>query len=286
MPSPILCAGSIALDTTRTPFHTAERVLGGSVSYFSLAAGFFAPVSLVSVVGNDFPKEHWDFLAGRKDLDLSGVQRSANEKTFFYDSSFGYDLGARTPNETQLNSLGTFQPAVPKAAADSCGFVYLATMPPSKQLSVLKQVKNCRFSAIDTIKFYLDTDRTELLKALAAVDCVILNDDEVRMLTGESNLLKAGPKGWGLGPKVVIIKKGEHGSLLFFGGAAYPFPAFPLEDLKDPTGAGDAFAGGFMGYLAKHGVGRDGLTSAQLRKAIAYGTVMCSFAVEDFSVNR
>jgi sugar/nucleoside kinase (ribokinase family) len=282
----ILCAGSIALDTTRTPFATAERVLGGAASYFSYSASFFSPVSLVSIVGNDFPKEHWDFLAKRTGLDLAGVQRSASEKTFFYDSSFGYDLGGRTTNETQLNSLATFNPVVPNSAAENSRFVYLATMPPQKQLAVLKSVKNCGFSAMDTIEFYINTEREALLKTIAAVDCLVLNDAEVRLLTKESNLLKAGKKIWDMGPKVVVIKKGEHGCLLFYHGAVYPFPAFPLEELKDPTGAGDSFAGGFIGYLAKHGVERDGLTPAQLRKAIAYGSVMGSFAVEDFSLKR
>ncbi len=281
----VLCAGSIALDTTRTPFFTAERALGGSASYFAIAASFFAPVSVVSVVGSDFPQSDWDFLEKRAGLDLSGVERSASEKTFFYDSSFGYDLGSRTTNETQLNCLAGFKPTVPPLAQQS-RHVYLATLAPGQQLSVLRQVKNCAFSAMDTIEFFINTERPALLKTIAAVDCIILNDSEARLLTGEGNLLKAGKKIWAMGPKVVVIKKGENGSLLFYSGAVYPFPAFPLEDLKDPTGAGDSFAGGFMGYLAKHGVERDGLTPSQLRKAIAYGTVMGSFAVEDFSLNR
>ncbi|MFH2106952.1 MAG: PfkB family carbohydrate kinase [Candidatus Micrarchaeota archaeon] len=279
--SSITCSGSIALDITRTPFHIAEMVLGGAASYFSLAASFFAPVSISSIVGTDFPNEHWEIFKQRN-IDTSGVEIKAG-KTFHYDSSFSYDLYKRTTLKTELNVLGGFKPKLSDTAKQS-EFLYLATMPPETQLDVLKQSK-CKLSFLDTIQFYIEGSRSALLEVMAKVDGIVLNDDEGRMLSNEVNLVKAGKKIHALGPKIVILKKGEHGSLLFFDNNVIPFPAFPLEDLKDPTGAGDAFAGGFVGSLAAQGVDKK-LGLGNLKIAMGYGNVMGSIAVEDFSVHN
>ncbi len=280
-----MCAGSVALDTTRTPFKTVERVLGGSASYFAVSAGFFAPVSVVSAVGGDFPQQDWNFLASRPNVDLQGVQRIADGRTMFFDSSFGHDFYARKQNVLELGVLGEFEPVVPTGAAEKSGFVYLASMPPAKQRKVIEQVKNRKLVLADTIQYYVENDLPELKKTIALVDGMVLNDAEARLLTGEASLLRAGKKIWAMGPKAVVVKKGEHGCLLFFAGAVYPFPAFPLEEVTDPTGAGDSFAGGLLGCLAKDGVTSERLSAGTLRKAIAFGTVMGSFAVEDFSLN-
>lgn len=278
----ITCSGSIALDTTRTPFKTVENVLGGSASYFSLAASFFAPVHICSVVGADFPDTYWQLLKTKANVE--GVQRKQG-KTFHYDSTFSFDLYHRHTNKTELNVLGEFEPILSKEAAQS-EFIYLATMPPEKQLTVLAQAKNKKLAFMDTIEFYIKNERDALLKTLNAVDGVVLNDAEARMLAEESNLVKCGRKIHALGPKIVIIKKGEHGSLLFFDGKVIPFPAFPLENIVDPTGAGDAFAGGFLGSLAKNSPQNPRLTTQNLKTAMAYANVMGSLAVEDFSVNK
>lgn len=276
----ITCAGSIALDTTRTPFRTAERVLGGAASYFSLASSFFAPTYVCSIVGKDFPEEYWQLLA--KKADLTGVQKKEG-KTFFYDSTFSFDLYHRHSNKTELNVLADFEPNLPEQASKS-EFVYLATMPPEKQLATMKQAKNKRLVFMDTIEFYIQTARDALLKTLNAVDGVVLNDAEARMITQEANLIKCGRKICELGPRIVILKKGEHGSLLFYNGRVIPFPAFPLEVIIDPTGAGDSFAGGFIGSLAKQNAVEPDMQ--QLKTAMAYANVMGSLAVEDFSVNK
>src|SRR3989338_9857115 len=193
----ITCAGSIALDTTRTPFKTVERVLGGAASFFSIAASFFAPVHVCSVVGSDFPDEYWQLLA--KKANLTGVQKKEG-KTFFFDSTFSFDLYHRHANKTELNVLADFEPVLPEAAQQS-EFIYLATMPPEKQLSVLKQAKNKKLPFMDTIEFYIKSERDKLLKTVAAVDGVVLNDAEARMFTEESNLIKCGRKLHSFGPR-------------------------------------------------------------------------------------
>ena len=276
----ITCAGSIALDTTRTPFKTVENVLGGAASYFSLAAGFFAKTYICSVIGEDFPKEYWQLLAKKANLD--GIQRKQG-KTFHYDSTFSFDLYHRHANKTELNVLADFDPVFSKEANNS-EFIYLATMPPEKQLKALKQAKNKKLAFMDTIEFYIQNERNALLATLDAVDGVVLNDAEARMLTKETNLVKCGRAIEKLGPKIVILKKGEHGSILFYDKKVIPFPAFPLEVIVDPTGAGDAFAGGFVGMLAKQNAFHPNMQ--QLKIAMAYANVMGSLAVEDFSVNR
>jgi len=277
----ITCSGSIALDTTRTPFKTVENVLGGAAAFFSMAASFFAPVHAVSVVGADFPDEYWKLLEKSK-INMDGVQKKPG-KTFHYDCSYSFDLYQRFANKTDLNVLGEFEPVVPESARKS-EFVYLATMPPEKQLDVLRQVDGRKLAFMDTIEFYIRGSSEALLKTMAEVDGVILNDAEARMLAEEPNLVKCGRKISKLGPSITIIKKGEHGSLLFHNDHVIPFPAFPLEELLDPNGAGDAFAGGFVGALAERGATKPGI--ADLKIAMAYANVMGSIAVEDFSVDR
>ncbi len=279
--SSITCSGSIALDTTRTPFKTVEMVLGGAASYFSLAASFFAPTNIVSVVGGDFPSKFWDILAKRANVD--SIQKKSDGKTFHFDSTFSFDLYHRTANKTELNVLGEFEPSLGIEAAKS-EFLYLATMPPEKQIDVMNQAKNKKLVFMDTIEFYIKTELEKVKKVISMVDGVVLNDAEARMLTNESNLVKCGKAIEKLGPKIVIIKKGEHGSLLFYNSKVIPFPAFPLEVVVDPTGAGDAFAGGLLGSLAKQNATNP--TLAQLKIAMGYANVMGSLAVEDFSVDK
>jgi sugar/nucleoside kinase (ribokinase family) len=284
MEKSIACAGSVALDTTTTPTGKVADALGGAASFFSVAASFFCPVHLVSIVGGDFPKSHWKLFEDRG-IDLTGVQVVAGGKTFRYESEFTNDFNQRKTISTQLNVLEEFDPKVPKSAAGA-SHAYLATMPPAKQEAFLGQLKKQELSFLDTIEFFIDTDRQSLDKVIGMVDGVVLNESEARKITGENSLLKAGKKISAMGPKIVVVKKGEHGSLLFFDSKVYPFPAFPLDDIVDPTGAGDAFAGGLMGCIAKEGITRSSVNAGALRKAVAYGNVMGSFAVEEFSLGR
>ncbi|MBI5051154.1 sugar kinase [Candidatus Micrarchaeota archaeon] len=271
----------MALDTTRTPFRTVERVLGGACSYFSLAANFFTKVYSVSVIGEDFPRAYLELLSS-KGIDLGNVQRIEGGKTFFYDSTFSFDLYHRQANKTELNVLAEFDPRVDGKANES-EFLYLATMPPQKQLKTIRQMKGRKLVFMDTIEFYIQSELDGIKEVMKNVDGVVLNDSEARMLAGENNLIKCGKKIQGFGPKIVILKKGEHGSLLFYDGQVVPFPAYPLEDISDPTGAGDAFAGGFLGYLARERAEKPGLN--QMKKAMAYANVMGSLTVEEFSVD-
>jgi sugar/nucleoside kinase (ribokinase family) len=278
----ILCLGSIALDTTRTPFGVTERLLGGSAAYFSVSASFFTKVAAVGAVGGDFPQQYWDVLK-RFRIDLSGVQRKQNEKTFFFDSEFDYDMYHRRVHAVESGVYKDFEPKVPERHAGA-EFVYVGTMYPETQLAFLEQVPNRKLAFMDTIEKTVSEDRDRVLKVVSQVDGLVINDAEARRLCDTPNLVKAGYKIIDdLGPKIAVIKKGEHGSMLFFDGAVYPFPAYPLEDIVDPTGAGDVFAGGFFGYLASK---KGSLDERTLRKAVAYGTVMGSFAVEDQSMNR
>lgn len=283
MSSSITCSGSIALDTTRTPFKTVENVLGGAVSYFSISASFFSKVYVNGIVGTDFPQEYWELL--KKHSDLAGVQKKEG-KTFHYDCTYSFDFYHRQTNLTELNVLADFKPKVTEEAKNS-EFVYLATMPPLSQRDVLKQVTNKKLSFMDTIEFFIDKQNgfySELLETISMVDGLILNDSEARKLTNETNLVKCINKITELGPEIIILKKGEHGCLLYYQKKIYPFPAFPLETIVDPNGAGDAFAGGFIGALAKENATNPGID--QLKSAIGYATVMGSLAVSDFSVNE
>ncbi len=276
----ILATGTVALDTIRTPFKTVERVLGGSASYFSLAARFFSPVSIVGAVGGDFPQHYWELLE-RSGVKLQGVQRHQNEKTFFFDSSFSYDMYTRTANITELNIYEKFDPQIPEEMKNS-EFVYLGTAPPAKQLKVLKEFSHPKFSMMDTIELYIEKDKAALEKTISEVDGIVLNDIEARMLCKTPNIIKAAKHLEKLGPKLVVIKKGEHGSILFYKDVIFPLAAFPLETAIDPTGAGDSFSGGFMGHIARKGK----LSLKTLKEATAYGNIMGAFVIEDFSVQK
>lgn len=278
----IVATGSVALDTTRTPFGTAERVLGGAASYFSCSASFFTPVSVVSAVGGDFPQDYWDALE-RQGVDLSGVQRVPGEKSLFFDSTFDLDFHHRTANATELNILSKFEPRAPPSLRDA-EFVYLGTLEPAKQLAFLRQFPKRRLAFMDTIDHYIEEQRDELWKTVHAVNGLVINDVELRKLTGTANLVKGAFNLLDHGPSLVLVKKGEHGSVLFTRmHGILPFPAFPLENIVDPTGAGDAFAGGFFGHIAAKG-GK--LSEQVLKEALVYANVMGSFACEEFSLNR
>lgn len=277
----IFCAGSVALDTTITPFAKAERVLGGAAVYFSMAARFFSPVEICGVVGNDFPEEYVTLLKD-KGIKLDGLQ-TGNGKTFFYESEFSYDMYHRKTLKTELNVLADFKPKLSETGKKA-RFFYLATMPPESQLELLGAVPKGSMRIVDTIELYIKGSRSSLLEVLANSYGVVLNDEEARMLANEPGLVKSGKKILSMGPKFAVVKKGEHGALLFYANDVIPFPALPMEEITDPTGAGDSFAGGLMGILAQKGTINP--TMYDLKQAVAYGNVMGSFAVEDFSIKR
>ena len=275
----VLVVGSIALDTVQTPHGKVEDALGGSAVYFSYAASFFGPVRLVGVVGADFPAEFREALA-RLNIDASGLE-VVEGKTFRWSGSYEGSMNSAETNWTELNVFGEFDPKVPDAFRDT-PFVFLANGVPAVQKKVLAQVRNPKFVVADTMNLWIDTARDELVELLGLVDAIVLNDEEARSLTGEPNLVRAARRIHAMGPQTVIIKKGEHGSLLVRPDVRFALPAYPAEEVVDPTGAGDSFAGGLMGYLASVGE----TTAEELKRAMAYGTVVASFNIEDFSCNR
>lgn len=275
----ILVVGSVAIDSVETPFGRGENVLGGSATYFATSASFFTEVNLVAVIGDDFPQEHLDFLASRN-IDLAGLSREAG-KTFHWRGRYGFDLNEAHTLDTQLNVFQTFRPRIPSEYADA-DYLILANIDPSLQLEVLAQVKRPRVIACDTMNFWISSKPEVLKEVIAKVDFLIINEGEARQLTGETNLVKAARAIQGIGARNLIIKRGEYGVLYFSGSSIFAAPAYPLENVFDPTGAGDTFAGGFMGYLANTG----NLSEEGIRQAIIYGSVMASFTVEDFSLNR
>jgi sugar/nucleoside kinase (ribokinase family) len=275
----ILVVGSVAFDNVKTPFGTAENVLGGSASYFSIAASFFSRVNLVAVVGEDFSKEHEEIFAKRR-VDLRGLQRRPG-KSFFWWGEYNDNLNDCRTLDTQLNVFADFSPVIPKEYQES-EFVFLGNIHPRLQCDVLKQVKRPRLIALDTMNYWINNTPEELWKTLKLVDLLIINDSETRMLTGEYNLVKASAKILAMGPKTLVMKRGENGVVMFRKNSIFAAPAFPLKRVSDPTGAGDSFAGGFMGYLASC----RSLNEASLRRAVIYGSVVASFNVEDFSLNR
>jgi sugar/nucleoside kinase (ribokinase family) len=277
---PVLIVGSMALDSVRTPDGEVRDALGGAADYSSVAASFFAPVHLVGVVGDDFPREHLDFLASRG-IDLTGVQHIAGGKTFRWAGYYDFDLNVAHTLDTQLNVFADFKPTLPESHKGA-EYVFLANIDPELQLEVLSQVKQPRLTICDTMNFWIEGKREALLEVLKRVDIAFMNDAEARQLTGKLSVVKAAHALQALGPKTVIIKKGEHGALLFSGDEHFSAPAFPLEEIADPTGAGDSFAGGFIGYVAQ----RQDTSVATFRKAVVYGSVMASYNVEDFSLNR
>lgn len=277
----VLVVGSIALDSVKTPMEAHENLLGGSASYASVAASFFSPVQLIGVVGEDFPKEHID-LFGCRGIDLEGLQIVPG-KTFRWSGEYQWDFNSRETLSVALNVFEHFTPNLPQAASKA-PFVLLANIAPGLQSHVLDQSKGARFVIADTMDLWIDIAKDDLLALLRRVDMLILNDSEARQLTGETSLIRAGAAIRKLGPRFVAIKKGEHGCLLFSQEAFFSCGAYPLEDIHDPTGAGDVFAGGLTGYLAS--LDPQEVTFEHLRKAVVYGSVLASFNVEAFSLGR
>ncbi|HET9947959.1 MAG TPA: PfkB family carbohydrate kinase [Longimicrobiales bacterium] len=275
----ILCVGSVALDSIETPFGRAERVLGGSAVYFSAAASLFGHVQVVGVVGEDYPHEELRFLE-RRGVDLSGIERRAGE-SFFWSGRYHFDLNTRDTLETRLGVFADFEPKIPEAFRDA-RYVFLGNIDPVLQHDVLDQVEAPEVVACDTMNYWITSSRESLIELLGRVRIFIVNDEEVRQLADEPNLVKAARWVQERGPEIVVVKKGEHGAMLFADGWLFFVPGFPLEEVFDPTGAGDAFAGGFMGQLARAG----SLDPHDLRRAMVYGSVLGSYAVEKFSVRR
>ncbi|MEE8613186.1 MAG: PfkB family carbohydrate kinase [Nitrospirales bacterium] len=275
----LLVVGSVAFDTVRTPFGEATEVLGGSATYFSTAASFFTDVELIAVVGEDFPEPHIDFLKSRG-IDLTGLERRGG-KTFRWRGEYTYQLNEAHTLETHLNVLETFRPKIPEHYR-SPKMLFLGNIDPELQLDVLNQVERPRLVACDTMNFWIGGKRDALWRVLEKVDVLVINDGEARDLGQDSNLVKVAKETLARGPKHLIIKRGEHGVLMFNQKHTFGAPAFPLEMVKDPTGAGDTFAGGFMGHLASTG----DLSEAGFRRAIIFGSVMASFTVEAFSLDR
>ncbi|MGK9475849.1 PfkB family carbohydrate kinase [Melioribacter sp. OK-6-Me] len=274
----LLVVGSIGLDDIETPFDSVKNALGGSTTYIALAASYFtAPVSIVGVVGDDFEKKHIQMLENHN-IDLEGLQIIEGAKTFRYGCRYHYDLNVRDSLFTHLNVFEHFDPIIPESKKKS-SFVILGNISPVLQLKVLDQLTNPKFVVCDTMNFWIEGAKDDLLKVLKRVDILIINESEARLLTQQPNLIKAANIIAAMGPKYLIIKKGEHGALLFGNNSIFSAPAYPMEDINDPTGAGDAFAGGFTGYLHKN---RD-LNFDNLKRAVIYGSVMASFCVEKFS---
>ncbi len=275
----ILVVGSVAFDSISTPFGQVEDILGGSACYFSTSASFFTDVNLVAVIGEDFPQEHIDFLNSRN-VNLDGLQQVPGQ-TFRWKGSYEYDLNEAHTLETHLNVFENFKPQLPESYRDA-EYVFLANIDPELQLEVLEQVRNPKLVACDTMNFWIGGKKEQLIKTLAKVDILVINEGEARQLADEPNLIKAAQIIRGFGPKTLVVKRGEYGVLMFSEGSTFAAPAYPLEEVFDPTGAGDTFAGGFVGYLAS----TRNLDEKNLRKAIVFGTVMASFTVEKFSLDR
>lgn len=277
---PILVVGSVAFDALQTPFGKVDRCIGGSATYFSVAASFFTEVDLVAVVGDDFTEEDASVFKGRN-INLDGLQRVAGEKTFFWSGEYGYDLNVAKTRDTQLNVFAGFAPQL-NAQQKRADVLFLANIHPELQLDVLKQSERPRLVALDTMNLWIATKRAELERVIREVDLVIINEAEVRQFTNEANLVKGCRQILALGPKILVVKRGEYGVLMITNDAVFAAPAYPLENVFDPTGAGDTFAGGFLGYLAS----RSEIHDRELRRAIVFGSVLASFTVEKFSLDR
>jgi sugar/nucleoside kinase (ribokinase family) len=269
--------GSVALDTIRTPKKVLKDVLGGAATFAAISASFFVKPGLIAVIGQDFPKKYHQLL--NKFLDLDGL-RLASGKTFRYDGSYDETLSHRTTNKTELNVLGNFDPTVPEEYKKS-EFVYLANNDPVQNIKVIKEFDRLKFSMCDTIDFWISTKRDYVIKMMGMVDSVVINDEEAKLLTKTQNLIKCAKKIMEWGVQYVIIKKGEHGSLLFYEDVVFPSPAFSMENILDPTGAGDSFAGGMIGYMAS----KNNTKFSVIREAAVYGNIMGSFAVEEYGID-
>lgn len=277
----MLVVGSVAYDGLETPFGKVDRTLGGSATYISLAASYFMnPINLVGVVGNDFADEDMDLLRRRK-VDLEGLQVDESGKTFFWKGKYHYDLNKRDTLDTQLNVFEHFDPVIPDIYKGS-QYISLGNIQPDLQSKVLDQVTDPKFVLMDTMNFWIEGTPEDLKKTLQRVDMLVINDSEARELSGEPNLIKAAEIIQDMGPGSLIIKKGEHGALLFADGEMFSIPAYPIIDIFDPTGAGDTFMGGLVGWLAD----TDDLSTTNLRRAVTFGSVMASFCVEKFGTER
>ncbi len=273
----IIAVGSMAFDSIETPFGKEEKVIGGSVNHFSLSASYFAPVRCISVVGEDFPESHLSMLSKRS-IDTTGIRKEKGN-TFHWAGKYGYDLNEAKTLATHLNVFENFSAEVPQTYKDS-EFVFLGNILPSLQDSVLSQVKNPKFVALDTMNFWIESQKEALLKVISKANAVIINEAELRQLTQQQNISMAARQMRAWGPQILVVKRGEYGAILFDHGDIFSLPGLPLAEVKDPTGAGDSFAGGFMGFLASQ---TDfSLSRYILRKAIVYGSVMASFIVQDF----
>jgi sugar/nucleoside kinase (ribokinase family) len=276
----LLVVGSVAFDAIQTPFREAERVLGGAAMYFAVAASFFTHVNVVGVVGDDFTSKDADIFR-RRQIDTQGLERAPG-KTFFWAGKYSADFTDRTTLATDLNVFATFNPKLPDAYRKT-PYIFLANIDPTLQRSVLKQVsRRPKLVALDTMNYWIERTPAELRETLKHVDVLLINDTETRQLSGEHNLLRAAAKIRKMGPRTLVIKRGEFGALLVHGDSVFAIPGFLLEEVQDPTGAGDAYAGGFMGYLAR--VGKQDVKS--LRRAMVYGSVMGSFTCERFGPDR
>lgn len=278
----LLVVGTVAFDAIETPFGKTDKIVGGAASYIALAASYFhKDISLVSVVGDDFPNDFLDTLK-KQGTDITGLQIKQGEKSFFWSGRYHNDMNSRDTLETQLNVLENFDPIVPENSKE-VDFLMLGNLMPVVQQKVLDQLtKRPKLIVLDTMNFWMDIAMEELMKTLKEIDVLTINDSEARQLSGEYSLVKAAQKILTMGPKVLVIKKGEHGALLFNKEEVFFAPALPLEDVFDPTGAGDSFAGGFIGYLAKTG----DISFENMKRAIIFGSAMASFTVEKFGTER
>lgn len=273
--------GTVALDTTRTPFRTETRILGGAATFASLSSGMFTQTSIVAVIGSDMPQDHISAIRS-KGIDTKGIVTVQGGKTFHYDSTFDYDLSNRTTNKTELGVIAGFDPVIPEEYVKS-DYVYLANNDPKQNIKILRHFQKPKLVVCDTIEFWINGTRDDVVRMIGMADGVVINDNEARLLCKEANLAKCAKKIMSWGSKFTIIKKGEHGAILFTSdNQVFPAAAFFLDEIVDPTGAGDSFAGGFLGHIAR----KNKTDFATMKEAVIYGNVMGSFAVEDFGVRR
>ena len=275
----VLVVGTVAFDSIETPFGSAERILGGSASYFALGASFFAPVRVVGVIGKDFPQDYLDLFAERK-IDIAGIKREQGD-TFHWRGRYHEDINQRDTLELHLNVLAGFVPELPDNYRDA-EYVFLGNIDPLMQMEVLNQIRSLKLVVCDTMDHWIRESQEELKKVLKRIEMLVINDSEARLLSGYDNIVKAARAILRMGPKMVLIKRGEYGVLQFSDSSVFATPAYPLEEVFDPTGAGDSFAGGFMGYLAS----QEEVNREVLKRALFYGGVMGSFAVERFGTER
>ncbi|MBA3509893.1 MAG: sugar kinase [Thermoleophilaceae bacterium] len=277
----LVVVGSIAFDTVRTPFGEREKMLGGAAVHFSLAASFFTDVRVVGPVGDDFGDQQRSVLEGRG-VNTDDIEHVDGGQTFFWKAHYEFDMNMAHTEDTQLGVFGEFEPKLSEASK-SADHLFLANIQPDVQRGVLDQIDSARFSGLDSMNLWIDTARDSLVETISGVDLVFLNDAEIRQLTGEPNLVKATRSVMEMGPSIVVAKQGEYGAALFTKDGFFALPAYPLETVKDPTGAGDSFAGGFLGYLASQD---DWTDDHALRRAVVYGSALASFNVEDFGTER